>query len=131
MRFKPSPLRSTLPEDYIYWALQTNSEYYTSRGINLSSLSQKETGELVRDVTSSWHPSLKVLFEEHPTEISQITVTTVHPNIPVPEVQEGRVTLLGDAVHQMTPSAGIGASTALRVAAELVRLLVAEIYEAI
>jgi 2-polyprenyl-6-methoxyphenol hydroxylase-like FAD-dependent oxidoreductase len=42
---------------------------------------------------------------------------------PLPAWPASRVTLLGDAIHNMTPMAGIGANTALRDADQLRRAL--------
>jgi 2-polyprenyl-6-methoxyphenol hydroxylase-like FAD-dependent oxidoreductase len=43
----------------------------------------------------------------------------VKSSVPIKHWSTGRVTLLGDALHNMTPFRGIGANTALRDAALL------------
>jgi salicylate hydroxylase len=55
------------------------------------------------------------------------TVNALHVKsaIPVDRWPTGRVTLLGDAIHNMTPMAGVGANTALRDA-DLLRRRLAE-----
>ena len=53
------------------------------------------------------------------------TVLRVRSAEPVPPWPTGPVTLLGDAIHNMTPMAGIGANTALRDADLLRRNLIA------
>jgi 2-polyprenyl-6-methoxyphenol hydroxylase-like FAD-dependent oxidoreductase len=49
----------------------------------------------------------------------------VKTSVPVPPWQTRNVTLLGDALHNMTPFRGVGANTALRDAAALRRALAA------
>jgi len=49
----------------------------------------------------------------------------VKTSVPVPPWQTRNVTLLGDALHNMTPFRGIGANVALRDAAALRRALAA------
>jgi 2-polyprenyl-6-methoxyphenol hydroxylase-like FAD-dependent oxidoreductase len=71
----------------------------------------------VKDRTADWSPAIRRLLDHTDT-------TTVAPvplrTMPILEPWEpSRVTLLGDAIHNMTPMAGIGANTALRDAAEL------------
>src|SRR3979409_467091 len=70
-----------------------------------------------------WHPALRWLVQT--ADISSITSFAVKTSVPIPPWQTRNVTLLGDALHNMTPFRGIGANTALRDAAALRGALVA------
>lgn len=66
---------------------------------------------LVLDQTPGWHPNLRYLFElADPSATFPISIRTSTPVEPWPT---GPVTLLGDAIHTMTPGRGVGANTAL------------------
>ena len=68
-----------------------------------------------------WHPSIRALIDAgEPDAAFPITLRTC---ITVPTWSSSRVTMLGDAVHPMTPAAGAGANTALWDAARLTRAL--------
>lgn len=67
---------------------------------------------LVLDRTRSWAPNLRRLFElADPTSCFPLNIRTSEPVDPWPTTN---VTLIGDAIHTMTPGLGIGANTALR-----------------
>jgi 2-polyprenyl-6-methoxyphenol hydroxylase-like FAD-dependent oxidoreductase len=57
-----------------------------------------------------------------PTTISCLPIRT---SVPVAPWRARRITLLGDAIHSMTPYRGIGANVAIKDAARLTRALVA------
>ena len=70
-----------------------------------------------------WHPSLRrMVAETDPETVHTMRFKTASPVEPWPTT---RVTLLGDAIHNMTPVMGLGANTALRDAALLARQLIA------
>lgn len=77
--------------------------------------------DLVAERTADWHPSIRALVAAGDVNaafpISLRTSLTIEPWPP------SRVTLLGDAVHPMTPAAGAGANTALWDAAQLTAAL--------
>ena len=67
--------------------------------------------ELVLQLTPGWHPHLRRLFERSdPSATFPIQIRT---SVPVEPWPSGPVTLLGDAIHTMTPGRGVGANTAL------------------
>lgn len=72
---------------------------------------------------SSWSRAFRELVGlADPTTISCLPIRT---SVPVAPWQTGRITLLGDAIHSMTPYRGIGANVAIKDAARLKRALVA------
>ncbi len=81
--------------------------------------------ELLRlglELTRNWHPHVRELIRM--TAPSTVHYLGVRTSVPLPPWESSNVTLLGDAIHTMTPGRGAGANTALRDAALLGQLLV-------
>ena len=80
--------------------------------------------EIAKALTADWHPRLKPLFDQMAVSEAAFWKITCSTPTGVPEwPNESRVTVIGDAVHAMTPAGGIGANTAVRDSALLGRLL--------
>jgi 2-polyprenyl-6-methoxyphenol hydroxylase-like FAD-dependent oxidoreductase len=67
---------------------------------------------LVAEMTPNWHPNLRRLFEL--TDPSTCFPVNIKTSVPVDRWPATNVTLIGDAIHTMTPGRGVGANTALR-----------------
>jgi salicylate hydroxylase len=104
-------------EDYLVWGLSARRESLPAGGIG--DLVPDRLHSLARELTARWHPRLRHLVDAA-SEVSGFTIKT---SVPVPPWPAGRVTVLGDAIHSMPPSRGIGANTALRDAELLCRNL--------
>ncbi|MFF0722341.1 MULTISPECIES: NAD(P)/FAD-dependent oxidoreductase [unclassified Micromonospora] len=89
---------------------------------------RRRGGELIQvalELTANWHPTLRELLSRaDPESALPIRVSTSEP---VPPWKSSTVTLLGDAIHTMTPGRGVGANTALRDANLLRRHLVSAV----
>lgn len=105
--------------DYIMWGFWASHRRYP---IDPSEVSREELVRLALDMTSGWHPNLRKLIRL--TDVSTVFPIKIRTSVPVAPWPTGNVTLLGDAIHTMTPGRGVGANTALRDAALLCRNLV-------
>jgi 2-polyprenyl-6-methoxyphenol hydroxylase-like FAD-dependent oxidoreductase len=106
---------------YTFWAYADQASRFSLD--SRSSLNGTDLQGVVLDRTAGWAPALRELISgSDPSTVNAIQVRSAKPVDPWPT---GRVTLLGDAIHNMTPMAGIGANTALRDADLLRRQLIA------
>ncbi len=84
----------------------------------------KAAADIAKGLAKNWHPRFKPLFDEMVEAEAAFWKITISTPEGVPEWRnEPRVTVIGDAVHAMTPAGGIGANTAVRDSALLGRLL--------
>lgn len=106
--------------DYINWGFWAAADKLPADVLDLHG---KELMQLVTDLTPGWHPNLHKLFSlADPDSLFAIRIRTSEP---VPPWESTTITLLGDAIHTMTPGKGVGANTALRDAALLCDELIA------
>lgn len=80
-----------------------------------------ELKEILRRKAAGWHPNLRKLIELAPEE--EFFLNPLRTSIVPTPWKPSTVTLLGDAIHSMTPYRGIGGNVALRDAALLASLL--------
>ena len=108
-----------LDEDSIGWGIWGARQNFPR---DPTGLSGEQLRELGLEITRDWHPHLRALIRM--TEPSTIHDVKMRTSVPLTPWTSSNVTLLGDAVHTMTPGRGAGANTALRDAALLGRMLV-------
>lgn len=116
-----SPAVSLDPEsDYLMWVL---SEQSSGSDAPWRTASSTELQRFAVAATAQWHPAVHQAVREADPEdcfVQKVRVADQPPTWPA-----GRVTLLGDAIHPMSPAGGTGANTALRDAAVLADKLTA------
>ncbi|KAI1379376.1 FAD/NAD(P)-binding domain-containing protein [Hypoxylon crocopeplum] len=117
---------SRLPDfsDYVYWVVCTAPSQYSE----LLPKTVDEKRLFLERVTETWHPALKLLFGSAVHDLSAcVPVLSSKPDIEIRSTgQTGRVTLIGDAAHAMSPMGGSGGDTAVSNAADLARTLAEE-----
>jgi salicylate hydroxylase len=117
----PNPSESFLLDRSTAYAIWGFSDQTASFPPGVESLAGGDLRRLVLDRTTGWAPALRDLIAgSDPDTINAIRVRSATK---VDAWPTGPVTLLGDAIHNMTPMAGIGANTALRDADLLRRCL--------
>jgi 2-polyprenyl-6-methoxyphenol hydroxylase-like FAD-dependent oxidoreductase len=105
--------------DYIMWGVWAARRWFPADPATLSS--DQQLG-LAREMVKNWHPNMRRLMEL--TDPSTVFSVNIRTSVPLEPWESSNVTLLGDAIHTMTPGRGVGANTALRDAALLCKRLV-------
>ncbi len=104
---------------YLMWALSAQRH---SLGLGDDETPRAETLRGIALATmADWHAGFRDLV--HLTDQDTLSLLSIRTSRPVAAWQPSRVTLIGDAIHSMTPYRGIGANIALRDAALLCRQL--------
>jgi 2-polyprenyl-6-methoxyphenol hydroxylase-like FAD-dependent oxidoreductase len=108
-----------LDEDSVGWGLWGARQNFPR---DPAALNGEELLRLGLELTRAWHPQVRELIRmTAPSAIGYIGVKT---SVTLSGWESSNVTLLGDAIHTMTPGRGAGANTALRDAALLAQWLV-------
>lgn len=107
-------LRFDNTRDYLMWGV-----WGALRNVPASpmKLEQPALLALATEMTDGWHPNLRALIRA--SDPGTAFAVDIRTSVPVDAWPTGSVTVLGDAVHLMTPGRGVGANTALRDAALL------------
>ncbi|SCL71163.1 2-polyprenyl-6-methoxyphenol hydroxylase [Micromonospora citrea] len=103
-----------LGESDLYW--------FTDSALAGPPPAAQEARRQVLSLMADWHPAVPALIEATPpTDVHVDAIARLAE--PLPSFAVGRVALLGDAAHAMTPDLGQGASQAFEDAAALTRHL--------
>ena len=105
--------------DYIMWGFSADSRYLPD---NVMEMSGENLQKVVMGMTKSWHPNMRKLFIM--ADQNSIFPLNIRTSVPLPQWEASNITLIGDAIHTMTPGRGVGANTALRDATLLCHHLV-------
>ncbi|RAX08104.1 stiblene epoxidase [Photorhabdus bodei] len=105
-------------DNFIVWVYVAATD---SLPDNITNFSAEALCDLVRARMISWDPNLHILIKQSDMEnISPLHLRSMPHLLPW---KSSTVTLLGDAIHNMTPMTGSGANTALRDALLLTQKL--------
>jgi 2-polyprenyl-6-methoxyphenol hydroxylase-like FAD-dependent oxidoreductase len=96
--------------DYLMWGL-------SARPFPAATMDAAALHDLARATVRRWHPDVRALIDR--AAVAETFLIRVRTSERIPPWPPSRVTLLGDAVHAMSPAGGSGANIALLDAAGL------------
>jgi 2-polyprenyl-6-methoxyphenol hydroxylase-like FAD-dependent oxidoreductase len=125
VRFRepPQALGLSPAQDYLMWALAGDRRPFGVPDEQLTTLDPAGLHALSAELIRTWHPDLRALHAA--ADIGETFAIRVRASPSLPPWPPSRVTVLGDAIHAMSPARGSGANTALKDAALLCRALTA------
>jgi 2-polyprenyl-6-methoxyphenol hydroxylase-like FAD-dependent oxidoreductase len=125
VRFREPPEAFGLSpaQDYLMWALAGARRDFGVPDERLAALDPAGLHALSGELIRTWHPALRALHAQ--ADVGETFAIRVRTSPPAPPWPPSRVTLLGDAIHAMSPARGSGANTALKDAGLLCGTLTA------
>ena len=109
-------------DDYLILGFGARREFFGIRG-DAFTASGAQWKDALRRIVSRWNPAIRKMVEM--LDEDQISPTRIRTSSPVVKWKTTGVTLLGDAIHSMTPYRGIGANIALKDASLLSSRIIA------
>jgi salicylate hydroxylase len=107
---------------YVMWAVGARRAQL-GLADDIDALDHEALRRIALDVMAMWDDRFRELVRL--SDCDTINILPIRTSAPVAPWPSGRVTLIGDAIHAMTPYRGIGANVALKDATLLCRALVA------
>ena len=115
--FKWNISTSELPQDHVSWILQFPKKPNSREDI--SQLSRWEVAKATVRMVQDWDRSIRILLDlQDPSQTGALQIMTTKPELPSWPAS-APVTLLGDAIHVMSPIGTSGVNLTLRDAATL------------
>lgn len=108
--------RAAEEDDYLILGLGARAEYLNLHG-DPKTVAGAELKQMLREGVRHWHPDLRKLAEM--LDEREMSASALRTSRRIAAWPTTHITLLGDAIHSMTPYRGIGANVALRDAALL------------
>ena len=108
---------------FIYYHIDPRRLYWTVQGYVPPGGKDPQglTKQIVLDQLKGWMPPAEAMVEATPDR--DMSRLDIHGSVPLEQWGEGRVTLLGDSAHPMSPTMGQGAGMAIEDALVLTRCL--------
>jgi 2-polyprenyl-6-methoxyphenol hydroxylase-like FAD-dependent oxidoreductase len=110
-------------DDYLMWAVSAPVATFTLPDEQVMALAPEALHGLAVTAIAGWHRDLRALVDR--AVVADTFAVRISTAEPVPAWPASRVTLMGDAIHAMSPTGGSGANTALTDASVLRDELVA------
>ncbi len=96
---------------YMMWSLSVQREHLGIADDELRRMGGPDLLQLALRFIKGWHPDLRTLVAA--SEAAEVFPIVVRVSVPCDPWPSGHVTLLGDAIHAMSPAGGSGANLAL------------------
>jgi 2-polyprenyl-6-methoxyphenol hydroxylase-like FAD-dependent oxidoreductase len=109
--------------DYLMWAITADEGRFGVPAAQLSAMSPAELHTQAAKMITSWDRNLRTLQAK--ADLDETFLVHIRSAEPTQAWQPSRVTVLGDAIHAMSPARGSGANTALQDAGTLCTALTA------
>lgn len=103
--------------DYLMWAVSARRDRFPATDAKMAGMDAVALHALASAAIRAWHPDLRALLAK--AAVDETFLIRVRSAERVPSWTASRVTLLGDAIHAMSPARGSGANTALSDASKL------------